>query len=610
VDGSGRRAGPVKAMWCAGLPCPSLPGHWSGGLPPIRTARLAVGCDDRTGTGVDVEMPRGAPASTAEVPHSPARPTEESLMPQAPTPRRKVDRDEVFVEFTKSICPLCKTPVDAQVNIRESKVYLRKRCREHGEFEALVYGDAEEYMSSARFNKPGTIPLVFQTEVKDGCPSDCGLCPEHKQHACLGIIEVNTGCNLDCPICFADSGHHSDGYSITHEQCERMLDAFIASEGEAEVVMFSGGEPTIHKHILDFIDLAQSRPIKNVTLNTNGIRLATDTNFVAELGKRNQVPGKSVNVYLQFDGFDERTHLEIRGRDLRTFKQRALGNCAAAGLSATLVAAVERGLNEHELGAIIEFGIDHPAVRSVAFQPVTHSGRHVPFDPLNRLTNPDVIKLINEQRPGWFQKGDFFPVPCCFPTCRSITYLLVDGEPGNRTVVPIPRLLQVEDYLDYVTNRVMPDDGIREALEKLWSASAFMGTETTEEQLRATAEALDCAGGTSRTESGGACGIDLPSAVKDLGDKAFMIVVQDFQDPYTLNVKQLMKCCVEEITPDGRLIPFCAYNSVGYREQVRAQMSGVPVEDVVPNALPLADRLTTTPYGSKTARTEAQEHPS
>ncbi|MGP4088086.1 radical SAM protein [Streptomyces sp. KR55] len=511
--------------------------------------------------------------------------------------RKKQDRGEVFIEFTKSICPLCKTPVDAQVNIRDNKVYLRKRCREHGGFEALVYGDAEEYLASARFNKPGTLPLAFQTEVKDGCPTDCGLCPEHKQHACLGIIEVNTGCNLDCPICFADSGHQPDGYTISHDQCARMLDTFVVSEGEAEVVMFSGGEPTIHKHILDFIDLAQARPIKNVTLNTNGIRLATDKNFVAELGKRNQVPGRSVNIYLQFDGFEERTHREIRGRDLRTFKQRALDNCAEAGLTVTLVAAVERGLNEHELGAIIEYGVDHPAVRSVAFQPVTHSGRHVPFDPLNRLTNPDVIRLIGEQLPDWFTKGDFFPVPCCFPTCRSITYLLVDGVPGDRTVVPIPRLLNVEDYLDYVTNRVMPDDGIREALENLWSASAFMGTATTEEKLRATAETLDCAD---------TCGIDLPQAVKDLDDKAFMIVVQDFQDPYTLNVKQLMKCCVEEITPDGRLIPFCAYNSVGYREQVRAQMSGVPVADVAPNALPLADRLTDTPYGSKTTR--APEH--
>jgi uncharacterized radical SAM superfamily Fe-S cluster-containing enzyme len=509
----------------------------------------------------------------------------------AVSPPVKRDRDEVFVEYTKSICPVCKVVVDAQVNIRDDKVYLRKRCRGHGVFEALVYGDAQMYLDSARFNKPGTIPLTFQTEVKDGCPSDCGLCPEHKQHACLGIIEVNTGCNLDCPICFADSGHQPDGYSITLDQCERMLDVFVESEGEAEVVMFSGGEPTIHKQILEFIDAAQARPIKAVNLNTNGIRLASDKRFVAELGERNR-PGRTVNIYLQFDGFDERTHREIRGRDLRAIKQKALDNCAEVGLTVTLVAAVERGLNEHELGAIITYGLTHPAVRSVSFQPVTHSGRHVEFDPLTRLTNSDIIHLIAQQLPDWFTAKDFFPVPCCFPTCRSITYLLSEGIPGEPdfAVVPIPRLLNVEDYLDYVSNRVVPDYAVREALEKLWSASAFMGTDTTRDRLEQAAAALDCAD---------ACGINLPQAIANLTDRAFMIVIQDFQDPYTLNVKQLMKCCVEEITPDGRLIPFCAYNSVGYREQVREQMSGVTVADVVPNAVPLQPILTESPYGSK-----------
>src|SRR5262249_39402052 len=160
--------------------------------------------------------------------------------------RQKVDRDEVFVEYTKSVCPVCKAVIDAQVNIRDDKVYLRKRCREHGQFEALVYGDAQMYMDSMRFNKPGTIPLETQTEVVEGCPLDCGLCPEHKQHACIGIIEVNTHCNLDCPICFADSGHQPDGYTLTLEQIDRMLDVYVASEGEAEVIMLSGGEPTIH----------------------------------------------------------------------------------------------------------------------------------------------------------------------------------------------------------------------------------------------------------------------------------------------------------------------------------------------------------------------------
>jgi uncharacterized radical SAM superfamily Fe-S cluster-containing enzyme len=514
--------------------------------------------------------------------------------PATPAAPVKQDRDEVFVEYTKSICPVCKVVVDGQVNIRNNKVYLRKRCREHGSFEALVYGDAQMYVDSARFNKPGTIPLTFQTQVRDGCPADCGLCPEHKQHACLGIIEVNTNCNLDCPICFADSGHQPDGYSITVEQCDRMLDVFVASEGEAEMVMFSGGEPTIHKDILTMIDLAQGKAIRNVNLNTNGIRLATDRRFVSALGERNGRNGKALNVYLQFDGFTERTHLEIRGKDLRESKRQALDHCAEAGLTVTLVAAVERGRNDDELGAIIRYGIEHPAVRSVAFQPVTHSGRHVEFDPMTRLTNSDIIHGIAAQLPEWFRASDFFPVPCCFPTCRSITYLIVDRDQGTGAthVVPIPRLIQIEDYLDYVSNRVLPDQAVRAALEKLWSASAFMGTQTTTAQLALTAEQLECA----------ACGLDLPQVVKEINDKAFMIVIQDFQDPYTLNVRQLMKCCVEEITPDGRMIPFCAYNSVGYREQVREQMSGVRVADVVPNATELQPVLQASPYGSKIAR--------
>jgi uncharacterized radical SAM superfamily Fe-S cluster-containing enzyme len=504
----------------------------------------------------------------------------------------KRDLDEVFIEYTKSICPVCKVVVDAQINIRDDKVYLRKRCRDHGSFEALVYGDAQMYLDSARFNKPGTIPLQFQTEVRDGCPSDCGLCPDHKQHACLGLIEVNSNCNLDCPICFADSGHQPDGFAITIAQCERMLDALVAAEGEPEVVMFSGGEPTIHKQILDFVDAAQARPVKTVIINTNGIRLASDQRFVTQLAHRNQ-PGRPVHIYLQFDGLDEATHRQIRGRDLRDVKAQALDNCAEAGLTVSLVAAVERDLNDHELGAVIRHGMAHPAVQSVVFQPVTHAGRHVQFDPLTRLTNSDIIHGIAAQLPDWFAASDFFPVPCCFPTCRSITYLLTDGE----HVVPIPRLLDVEDYLAYVSNRVIPDLAIREALEKLWSASAVIGSEITTGQLQTAVRALGCAD---------ACGINLPEALAQLTDRVFAIVIQDFQDPFTLNVKQLMKCCVQQIVPDGRLIPFCAYNSVGYREQVREQLTGVAVPDIVPNAARLAGQLADSPHGSKMARANGE----
>ena len=487
-------------------------------------------------------------------------------------PVARVDRDEVFLELTRSICPVCKVVIDAEVNIRDNRVVMRKRCPDHGVFEALVYSDAQMYVDALPYNKPGTYPLETQTEVREGCPLDCGLCPDHKQHACLGVIEVNSGCNLDCPICFADSGHQPDGFALTVEQVDRMLDVFVAAEGEPEVVQFSGGEPSIHPEIVTFMRMARDKGIRKVMLNTNGIRLGHDHRFAAACAE------VGAHIYMQFDGLDAATHVAIRGRDLRDEKRRALDMCVEHGLTVTLVGAVERGVNEHEVGPVVRFGIEHPAVRSVVFQPVTHTGRHIQFDPMERLTNPDVMKLLCAQLPDWFRLSDFSPVPCCFPTCRSMCYAIADRD----TVLPFARLVDIDDYLDYVSNRVVPDLALRDALEKMFSSSPTPGVE---QALLACDE----------------CGISIPDTLANIEDKVFAIIVQDFQDAYTLNARQLMKCCVEQITPDGRLIPFCAYNSVGYREQVREALTGVPVADVVPNAAPLEPLLRPTAHGSTTA---------
>jgi 7,8-dihydro-6-hydroxymethylpterin dimethyltransferase len=451
---------------------------------------------------------------------------------------------------TASICPLCKRLLSAELREHDGRVVLSRTCPDHGPFEAVVYGDAERYLEIQRFNKPGEQPLERQTGHDRGCPDDCGICPEHAQHTCLGIIEVNTACNLDCPICFADSGTgpQEHGFSLSLEQVESMLDAFVRAEGEPEAVQLSGGEPSIHPQIVEMLRAAKDRGIQLVMLNTNGIRLARDPRFAPALAET------GVHVYLQFDGLREETQLAIRGRDLTEEKLRALDRCAEAGVSVSLAAAIERGVNEAEVGEIVRFGIEHPAVTGVFFQPVTHSGRFLNgSDPLDKLTNPDVIDAIADQLPHWFRPDDFVPVPCCSPTCRSATFALYDGQ----DLVPLPRLVDVEEYLDYVSNRAVPDPEVRTALEGLWSAKAAGGTAPA-------AERLDCL----------ACATSMPAELREVAAQGFMIVVQDFQDPYTLDVEKLRKCCVSEIVPDGRLIPFCAYNSVGYREQVRLEAAG------------------------------------
>jgi hypothetical protein len=461
----------------------------------------------------------------------------------------KKDAGYVFYELTRSICPECRRVIDAQVLIRDNKVYLRKRCSEHGLFEGLVYGDAQLYTSSSKFNKPGTIPLQFATEVKEGCPHDCGLCPDHQQHACLGIIEVNSSCDMTCPLCFSDAG---PGFSLTLEEVEDILDHYVAAEGNPQLVQFSGGEPSIHPLIVPMMRAAQQRGIPNVMLNTNGKRIATDDRFLAELAE------VKPNIYFQFDGFERETWRAIRGEpDILPVKLRALDRLAEIGCTVILVPAVERGVNEHEIGKIVRFGIEHRAVKGINFQPAFHAGRHGAHDPLQRITNPDIIRMIEEQTEGMFRMTDFVPVPCCFPTCNSVTYAYIDSD---KKVTPLPRILNVDDYLDYIKNQAMPDVGaeLRKALEGLWSSSAVLGSEKVAREF-----AFSCA----------ACGLpDGGLDVKGLGEFIFMIMLQDFMDPWTFNQKNLMKCCKEFLLPGGKQIPFCAYNTVGYREQARAQL--------------------------------------
>lgn len=460
----------------------------------------------------------------------------------------KHDADYVFFELTRSICPTCRRVIDAQILLRDDKVFMRKRCPEHGSFEVLVYADAQAYTAAAKFNKPGTIPLLYTTPIANGCPHDCGLCADHQQHVCLGIIEVNSACNMECPLCFANAG---PGFNLTLDEVEGILDHFVETEGNPQVVQFSGGEPTIHPQIIPMLRAAKARGIPHVMINTNGKRIASDDAFLAELAEQRP------SIYFQFDGFESETYRVIRGEpDILAEKLRALDRLAAIGCDVILVPAIERGVNEHEVGKIVRFGLEHPAVRGINFQPAFHAGRFGEHDPRQRMTIPDVLKLIAEQTDGLFAVADFVPVPCCFPTCNSVTYAYVDGE----TVLPLPRILDVDDYLDYVTNRVVPDLGaeIKTALEGLWSSSAVPGSDKAAREF-----ALSCA----------ACGLPDGLDLGALAKRMFMIMLQDFMDPWTFNQKNVMKCCKEFLLPDGKQIPFCAYNTVGYREQARVQLT-------------------------------------
>src|SRR5262245_54144932 len=452
------------------------------------------------------------------------------------------DRNYIYHNFTNSLCPECLKALQAKVIIQNNKVYLLKTCPEHGQQRALLSSDAKYYLSQGQYNKPGTLPKHFQKRVELGCPLDCGLCTDHEQHTCLALIEITEACNLRCPTCFADS---DVGRYSPLDEVERMLDTVVENEGYADVVQISGGEPTIHPQILDIVAMAKQKRIKALMINTNGVRIARDEDFVRALC---QFKG-NFEIYLQFDGFRQSTYEELRGLDLREVKERAIANLTKYEIPINLTATIQRGANEDEIGEIVKFGVAQKMVRGITFQPVTNVGCHETFNPLDRTTVPDGIRAIDEQTGGMFRFTDFVPLPC-HSDCISMTYAYVKG----KKVRPLPRYLDVKQYLDVVGNQInfKIDDMkgvIGSALMRLWSASMPLSTPNA---LRDFACCLPVAPQQLDQKEHGTL----------LYENMFRIVIIAFMDAWNFDVRSAKKCCVHFVVPDGNIIPFCAYNTI------------------------------------------------
>jgi uncharacterized radical SAM superfamily Fe-S cluster-containing enzyme len=440
-----------------------------------------------------------------------------------------------LLEVTRTLCPDCLEVVDGTVVERDGKVYMRRRCKTHGFREGIVSGDAAIYREAAPFNKPGTMPVKFGAPVKNGCPYDCGLCSEHKQHTCLALVEITNACNMRCPTCFASSGA---GDFKDLGTIEKMIETFTRHETRPEVLMISGGEPTIHPGILDVVELARAKGVRWVVVNTNGKRLAREIEFAEKLAKL------GCWLYLQFDGFKPETGLALRGEaDLIEDKHRALENCAAVNLPVIAVMTVEEGVNDDEIGAVCEFVLRSEIVKGVCYQPVFHAGRHDGhFNPMTRITLADVVHRLVDQTHGTFRVKDFIPDPCPYPTCGSTTYVYANG--GDLLV--LPRLVDVHTYLNYAQNRTVPDAAafIRAQLEQLFSAGALP---TTPNIVRSFCDS---------------CGLSMVEVAAGAAKRLKMIKIKPFMDAWTFDLKRIMKCCVHEATADGKLVPFCAWNNI------------------------------------------------
>jgi hypothetical protein len=444
---------------------------------------------------------------------------------------------------TKALCPTCLRLLPAETIERDGKVFLSRECDRHGRTETLVLSDARWWHWSRRFARPGRAPAAHATPTVNGCPYDCGFCPEHRQHACVTVFEITEACNLACPACFAGDAH---AVHRTLDEVRGMAEGLLKAEGgQADVVMLSGGEPTLHPRFLEVADLVAGLPISYVVVNTNGVRIAREADFAHELADRNLL------VYLQFDGFAPETYRALRGRaDLLDVKLEALERLSTAGVRVVLVATLVKGVNDHEIGDIVRFGAEHPAVRAVSLQPQFGEGRFVPFDPSDRITLTDVIDAIDATS-GLFTRDDFVPIPCCDPMCTAATYAWInDGE-----VIPVTQLVPVGDYLDYVENTAMPNlsdafradvDEMRETLLRLYSKGSPAGSD------RQT-EAFVCACDPVFAEF---------DRIGDIPGEVFAVTIEGFMDRFNFDATRVTSCCIQEALPDGRIVPFCAFNTL------------------------------------------------
>ncbi len=460
--------------------------------------------------------------------------------------------------------------------MKDAKVYMEKTCPKHGKYNELYWSDHDQYMRAEKYRKEGEGLNNPRTQTVKGCPQDCGICPQHKSHTGLAIIDVTNRCNLRCPVCFANAAAAGYVYEPTKQQIEDMLRNLRQnSPVPATALQFSGGEPTIREDLPELIRMAVELGFRHVEVNTNGVRLAQSVDYCKALDEA----GVST-VYLQFDGLTSDVYKFTRGVDLVETKMKAIQNCREAGLkSIVLVVTLVKGVNDHQLGDIIRFAVENfDVIRCINVQPVSLCGR-LPEEEREkmRITIPDFMHLCEEQTKGEVKADDFYPVPTVVPIAQAVgaikhkhyveftahphcgmaTYLFVE----DGRIKPITRYGDVEKFV--------------KTMEKVYE-EAQKGHET-RAKMRLVGALRHVKLGMLRKHLLPVLKTGSYEALGDLQRKTILLSSMHFMDPYNFDLERVQRCCIHYAVPDGRIIPFCTMNSV-HRSEIEKAL-GVPIDE-------------------------------
>jgi len=494
-----------------------------------------------------------------------------------------------------SLCPECGKLIDATVRDDNGRVVMEKECVDHGKFSDVVWSDTEMYLKSEDWARDGIgVENPAITEAQS-CPFDCGLCDLHLSHTALANIDLTNRCNLRCPICFANANAAGYVFEPDIETITKMLRVLREERPvPTPAVQFSGGEPTIYPHFLDAIKKASTMGFVQVQVATNGIRFSKEPEFLkaaAEAGLN--------SIYLQFDGLREDIYISARGKPLLNIKQQVIENLRKFDPhpSVILVPTLVRGINDDQVWPIVQFGLQNlDIIRGINFQPVAFSGRISQEEREHqRYTLSDLAIDIERQSNGAIKRSDWYSVPVVsvvsdlvgaivgkkyvtfttHPHCGIATYIFVNKKDGK--ITPITRFIDVTSLFREMRKlanwmekhqgkflskfrvklraykllkNYIPKDNLPEGMNRRLFLKLLIGVFS------------------DKTKT----------ALAKFSWDMLLVSGMHFQDAYNYDVERVMRCCIHYPTPDGRIIPFCAYNSGPvYRNEIEKKFS-IPIE--------------------------------
>ena len=429
---------------------------------------------------------------------------------------------------TESICPICKKNITAKKFEKDGSVFIEKSCDEHGTFLNKIAKDSNRFFDKT-FSVEGK-PYTPITEYKGKCGQDCGWCNEHKQHICTGLVEITNSCNLNCHICYFGKKKNEH---ISIEEFKKRVETLLKIEnGHLDILQISGGECTIHPQFLEILDEALKFDIRRVVINTNGLAFLSNEKIFNKIKSLNE----KIDVYLQFDGFNDEIYTLLRGRSLLKEKLEIINKLNDAEVKMNLAVTVCKG-NLEEIPKILDFVTKVKHISGITFQRLTKVGSAVGTK-IESVFQEDIILSMTKSR--LLKYEDMIPLPCSHENCTSLGFLLCTKD----------KIYSMGDYIDYKNCKPALQDKLvfdKTVLDYLKNnvCSCFIG------KIFGNAKILDSLKDFIKSEK------------TTSGDmKIVRLLVKNFMDTDTFDWERAKKCCTAVSIGNNRVIPFCVYNNL------------------------------------------------